>query len=123
MCGNDYRSITDLKAHQKKVHYKTHKKPECEFCGKKLSDAHSLKKHVLSQHMKSYQFKCQVCGSESLFKSHLAAHMRNSHKELSEDDIEEMLASCQKVRDNTFPQKRADAATVSLDAIKRKKSK
>lgn len=78
-CGKVYSNADAFKEHKAKMHLSTYQPSVCDVCGKKLSDSRSLKKHKLSQHLKTFQYKCSICGSGCLYKSHLEAHMKNSH--------------------------------------------
>ena len=80
VCGSKFKQETYLRYHMK-THNPggTEKHHQCEECGKKFVNGHTLKKHIAWTHQKDFKFECQHCAK--LFRSpqHLSVHVRSVH--------------------------------------------
>jgi len=80
VCGSKFKQESYLRYHMR-THNPggTEKHHQCEECGKKFVNGHTLKKHIAWTHQKDFKFECQHCAK--LFRSpqHLSVHIRSVH--------------------------------------------
>jgi len=73
VCGKQFTSILNVKAHMKLVHEEIGIN-SCEICGKTFERSGLLKNHIANMHKESNKVPCHICGSK--FSQHkLKIHM------------------------------------------------
>ena len=79
-CGKEFNHPQQLREHMAKVHSNGKNIVQCKICGKLLSHATSLKKHIKIVHEGIKDYKCEVCGKASSLLCNLKTHIKTVHE-------------------------------------------
>jgi uncharacterized Zn-finger protein len=77
-CGKQFKNRNGLRQHKRKIHNREEFLKTCEHCGKVISDATKLKKHIRIFHTEGGRgnFMCSECGKLFDQKQELSCHQR-----------------------------------------------
>ena len=80
LCG---KGVSDLKAHQARIHGEINKKYECDICEHKSANKHALKMHSEAMHSNGENVKsinCPYCEKGYRHKKGLVDHIQKYHE-------------------------------------------
>jgi KRAB domain-containing zinc finger protein len=80
-CIMAFRTVTELKSHEKSHSTDIADYYHCDICGRQSHFKFTIKRHVLT-HLTELKFECTICHKFYKTKVHLKAHTRKVHCEL-----------------------------------------
>jgi len=83
ICEKEFKDLQSLQLHLRTIHKTENKVFRCHFdgCNKCYTNKRNLDDHIKTTHLKTKQFKCDICQRVLKHKASLRRHYKNIHKQ------------------------------------------
>ncbi|KAG2375189.1 hypothetical protein C9374_010193 [Naegleria lovaniensis] len=104
ICNKEFKDLQALQAHLRTIHKNEKKVFRCHFedCNKCYTNKRNLDDHIKTTHLKTKQFKCDICQRVLKHKASLRRHYKNVHNQVYVDPVSTPLTSEGEVSDSIF---------------------
>ncbi|KAF0971763.1 hypothetical protein FDP41_009986 [Naegleria fowleri] len=104
ICNKEFKDLQALQVHLRTIHKNEKKVFRChhEDCNKCYTNKRNLDDHIKTTHLKTKQFKCDICQRVLKHKASLRRHYKNVHNQVYVDPVSTPLTSEGEVSDTIF---------------------
>ncbi|EFC42475.1 zinc finger protein [Naegleria gruberi] len=99
ICNKEFKDLQSLQVHLRTIHKNENRVFRCHYdgCNKFYTNKRNLDDHIKTTHLKTKQFKCDICQRILKHKASLRRHYKNIHNQVYVDPVSTPIPS-----DNEF---------------------